>query len=221
MNIIILLSLLIMSLLATYLCNKYLKKFGLICLFIVSSIISFLLTFKYTTFFNINYNANSITFVTMLTALYLLLENNSKKEINKIVNLNFILTIFTCVILYILSIYTQSINDTIGINIKNVFFYNYRILIAYPISTYFSQRVLIEIYQEIKKLYDNIFISTVTTYLVIGLINAIMYILISYLNLLNVSNIIKLILSTYMMRLIITIIYSLYLTLITAKKVKK
>ena len=135
MNILLFTCILLISIVTTHFCNKYLKKFGLICLFTSSSVISYILTFKYITFQTINYNANSITYVTMLTALYLLLETTNKKEVRKILNLNLTLNIFICITLYILSIYTPSLNDSIGINMKNVFFNNYRILIAFPVST--------------------------------------------------------------------------------------
>ncbi|MBR3161425.1 MAG: VUT family protein [Bacilli bacterium] len=220
MDSIFFLCILIISLLVIYICNNYLKKEGLIVLFITSSAIAYILSFKYLSFQNISYNANSIIYVTMLTAIYLLLENNTKKEINKIVNLNFTLTIFAGIIVYIMSIYIQSLSDTIGINMINVFKNNYRILLAYPLSLFISQKILIKIYEKIKNLYDNLFISTVTTYLAIDLIELIIFISLSYYNIHSISDLIKLMLSTYMIRLIITLIYSLFLTIISKKKVK-
>ena len=220
MNSLLFILILIVSIFITYICSKYLKKEGLIVLFTTSSIISYILSFKYLAFQNISYNANSIAYITMLTALYLLLEKKYSKDVNRIINLNFILSIMIGITLYITSNYTQSLSDTVGINMTNVFINNYRILIAYPISIFISQKILIRIYEKIKKLYDNLFISTVTTYLAIDLISLIIYILISYFNILNNSDLIKLILSTYMIRLIITLIYSLFLTILTKKKVK-
>ena len=220
MNSLLFILILIVSIFITYICSKYLKKEGLIVLFTTSSIISYILSFKYLAFQNISYNANSIAYITMLTALYLLLEKKYSKDVNRIINLNFILSIMIGITLYITSNYTQSLSDTVGINMTNVFINNYRILIAYPISIFISQKILIKIYEKIKKLYDNLFISTVTTYLAIDLISLIIYILISYFNILNNSDLIKLILSTYMIRLIITLIYSLFLTILTKKKVK-
>ncbi len=211
---------LIVATFITYICNKYLKKEGLIVLFISCSSISYIMTFKYLAFQNISYNSNSIIYVTMLTALYLLLEKNSTKEVNKVINLNILLTIFIGIILYLMSNYTQSLNDTIGINMTNVFINNYRILIAYPISLLISQKILVKIYEKIKELYDNLFISTVTTYLAIDLIALIIYTIIGYYKVINNSDLIKLILSTYMIRLIITLLYSLFLTFIPKKKVK-
>ena len=221
MNIIIFTILLLISLISIYIINKYYKKTGLIILYIVFSIISYLLSFKYLLFQNINYNANSISYVTMLTALYLLLEKNNKKEVNKIINTNFIINIYISIALFLLTIYTQSLNDTIGINMKNVFYNNYRILFAYPLSLFVSQKVLIWVYPKIKPLYDNIFISATTTYLIVGLLSALSYIAISYYIIIPNSELIKMVLSTYMIRLIITLLYSIYLTIILKKKVKK
>ena len=221
MNLIIFIAIMIISLCFIYICNNHLKKTGLMILFISSSIISYILSFKYVSFQNINYNVNSITYITMLTSLYLLLETNPKKEVNKYINLNFTISIICGITLYIMSIYVQSLDDTIGINMTNVFTNNYRALIAYPISIMISQKVLLIIYEKIKELYDNLFISTVTTYLAIGLISSLLYTTIAYYNILNNSNIIKLLLSTYMIRLIITVVYSFFLILINKKKVKK
>lgn len=212
---------LILAILSVYLSNKYFDKLGLIILFIVSNILSFILTFKYITLSSLNFNSNSITYVTMFTSLYLLLEQYQKKEVNSIVNLNFIINIFSALMLYIMSIYTQSLNDTISINMTNVFTNNYRILIIYPISLIISQKLLIVIYDKIKKLYDNIFISTVTTYLAVGLIELIIYTSLTYINILSTPTIIKILLSTYMIRLIITVLYSIFLTFILKKKVKE
>ena len=221
MNILLFLCILLISMFVTYICMNHLKKLGLIVLFISSSIISFILTFKYVTFQTINYNANSITYVTMLISLFLFLEKNNKKEVSRIINLNFISSIFISIILYIMSVYIQSLNDTIGINMTNIFINNIRILIAYPISIFVSQKILIIIYDKIKGLYDNLFISMVTTYLAVGLISSLLYMMISYYHFLNAQNIIKLTLSTYMIRLIVTIIYSVFLMIIQKKKVKQ
>ena len=221
MNELFCICILILAILSVYLSNKYFDKLGLIILFIVSNILSFILTFKYITLSSLNFNSNSITYVTMFTSLYLLLEQYQKKEVNSIVNLNFIINIFSALMLYIMSIYTQSLNDTISINMTNVFTNNYRILIFYPISLIISQKLLIVIYDKIKKLYDNIFISTVTTYLAVGLIELIIYTSLTYINILSTPTIIKILLSTYMIRLIITVLYSIFLTFILKKKVKE
>lgn len=219
MNVVLYLCILIISIVSIYFANKFLGKLGLIITFIGMNIVSFILSFKYVTLSTINLNSNCIPYVTMLISLYLFLEQNDKKETRKIANLNFIINIFMAIMLYIMTYYTQSLTDTISINMKNVFASNYRILIVYPLTTLLANHLLIWVYEKIKKLYDNHFITTVTIYLLVGIIESIIYCSLIYNNILNIKTIILITLSTYMIRLITTVIYSLFLTILSKKKV--
>lgn len=221
MNILIFFCILLISMITIYLSKKVLGNLGLIVTFIGMGIISFILTFKYITLSTIQLNSNSITYITMFTSLYLLLEQSEKKEVKKVINLNFLLNIFSAIMLFIMTYYTQSLTDTISINMKNVFFNNYKILIIYPLTTLLSNYILIWSYEKVKNLYDNMFIATVTTYLLIGIIEGLIYTPLVYYHVLNTKTIIQLILSTYMIRLILTVIYSIYLTVLSRKEVKK
>jgi len=121
--------------------------------------------------------------------------------------------------LYIMINYTQILIDTISINMKNVFDSNSRILLVYPLTTLLSNYLSIWTYNKIKKLYDNHFISIVTIYLLVGIVEGIIYTFLCYRNILNIKTIILILLSSYMIRLIITVIYSLFLILTSKKKV--
>ena len=221
MNVLIFIIILIISMLSLYFFKKLLGDLGLKVLFILMSITSFLLTFKYITIGKLNLNANSITYITMFSCIYLLLENNNKKEIRKLCNINFILSLVSATMLYIMTIHTQSITDTISVNMKNVFLGNIRILYLFPIITLLSNYLLIVMYEKVKNIYDNMFITTVTTFLLVGIIEGIIYTFLVYSNILNIRTIIELILSTYMVKLILTVIYSILLMTITKKKVTK
>ena len=221
MNILIYLSILIILILFLFLISKLLGNLGLIMTTIMTSIIALITSFKYITLTTIDINSSVILYITMYTSLYLLLENTTEKETKKIVVLNFLINIFTAFFLFLMSYHTQALTDSISINMKNVFIENYRILITYPISTFFSSILLILLYQKIKKLYDLPFITTVTTYLVVGLINALIFYLGSYYNIFTLKVIIELSLSTYMIGLIITVIYSLILPKLSKMKVIK
>ena len=213
MNYLIFLCILIISVITLYLAKKLMGKIGLIIVFIASSVLSLVLSFKYITLSTITANANSITYVTMFTSLYLLLETVNKKEVKKITNLNFILNIFSSILLYIMSYHVQSLTDSISINMKNVFIVNSKILIIYPITTLVSNYLLIWMYKKIRNLYEVPFITTVTTYLFIGLVESIMLYISVYYQSLDTKIIIRLLLSNYMIKLIINIIYSILLTL--------
>lgn len=219
MNALIYLCILIISIISIYLANKLLGKLGLIITFIGMSAVSFILAFKYVSLLNINLNSNSITYITMFTSLYLLLESTEKKEVKEITDLNFIISVFIAIMLYIMTYHTQSLTDTVSINMKNVFMNNSKILIIYPLTTLISNYLLIWMYEKIKNLYDNPFITTVTTYLLIGIIEGILYTLLIYKDILSYKKIILILLSTYMIRLITTVIYSIFLTILSKKKV--
>lgn len=220
MNLILLIVAVIISLFITFIINKYMGKLGIIALYTISNLVAFILSFKLINISNLNFISNALVYVMMLTMLYLLLERKETSEAKKIINFTFFINVFSSIMLYITSTYTQSLTDTIGINMTNVFINNYRILLAYPISQFVSQKILIYVYDRIKKIYDNLFISTVTTYLLIGLIGILLFSIVAYYNILRNKVIIEIILSTYMIRLIITVIYSLLLP-IFLKKAKK
>lgn len=220
MNIIVYLCILFVSILTTHYARKLLGKLGLIITFIGMSTISLILSFKYITIHTINSNANCISYITMFTSLYILSGTTEKKEIKQIINLNFIINTFTSIMIYIMTYYTQSLTDTISINMSNVFMNNSQILLVYPITTLLSNYLLIIVYKKIRVLYDNPFITTVTTYLLVGIIEGIIYTFLVYGKILSVKNIILILLSTYMIRLITTVVHSLYLTSLNKKEVK-
>lgn len=221
MNILIYLSIIIILILFLFLISKLLGNLGLIMSTIMTGVLALITSFKYTTLTTIDINSSVVLYITMYTSLYLLLENTTEKETKKIVVLNFLINIFTAFFLFLMSYHTQALTDSISINMKNVFIENYRILITYPVSTFFSSILLILLYQKIKKLYDLPFITTVTTYLVVGLVNALTFYLGSYYNIFTLKVIIELSLSTYMIGLIITVIYSLVLPKLSKMKVIK
>lgn len=219
MNVIIYILILVLSMFSLYIFKKLLGNLGLKIVFTIMNITSFILSFKYITIANINLSANCITYVTMFSCLYLLLDTTSKEEVKKTSNQNFLISIFIAIMLYLMNYHTQSLTDNIGINLKNIFNYNTIILFTYPTTILLSNYLLIYMYEKIKKLYDNMFITTVTTFLLVGIIEGIIYTTLSYYNNLTLKIIIELILSTYMIKLILTVIYSIYLMLITKKKV--
>lgn len=221
MNILICFLLLVISVVSLYFFYKFLGKLGLSLLLIIMNIISLVASFKYITLTTINLNANVFSYITMFTTIYLLMENYSEKEVKKYINMNFFITIFTSILLFLMSYHQESIIDSISINMKNVFINNYRILIAYPLSTVLSNYLLIILYKKMTKLYDIPFITTVTTYLVVGLVSNLTFYFGAYLKIFNLKTILELSLSTYMISLIITVIYSILLPQIKKVKVEK
>jgi len=218
MNILIYLSILVLSLLTVYITNKKLDKLGLVVAFSLMNLLSFILTFKYITISTLDINANSIAYISMFSILYLYLEKTNVKETRKLINLNLFMNIFIVSLLVLMSLYVQTLDDTVGINMRNVFIENYRILIAYPITLTLSLHGIIVMYNKVKTIYDNMFITTNVTFLLIGLLELILFTIISYAFILDIKTMIELVLSTYMLKIILTVIYSLLLLLIQNKK---
>ena len=221
MNLLIYFIILLISILSIYLFNKFLGSFGLSILMTIASVISLILSFKYITLMTINVNASTIIYIMMFSSLYLLLDNYSLENAKKTIKMNFFITIFSSILLFLMSYYQESIIDSISINMKNVFATNYRVLITYPIITILSNYLLLFFYQKMKNLYDLPFITTVTTYMVVGLVSNLFFHLGSYFNIFTLKTILELSLSNYMIGLIITVIFSLILPKIKSKKVIK
>ena len=218
MNVVINFCILFILMILIYILYKKLDKLGLLIAITITNILSFILSFKYMTLSALTININSVAYISSLSVLYLYYEKTNKKETNKLINEIFILNIITAILLAISSLYIQTINDTIGINMKNVFIYNYRVLIAYPITSLLSYYGMIYIYNKIKEIYDNMFISTTVSFLSIGLLDIILFTLISYLLKFNIKSLVDLILSTYMFRILLTVVFSFFLTLVLKKK---
>ena len=218
MNILILFCILIFLTLAIYLLQKTLDKLGLFIGITLTDILAFILSFKYTSLSNMTISINSIAFIAMLTILYIYYEKTNEKETRRVINKIFVINIIAATLLYIMSLYPQEVINTVGINIKNVFIDNYRMLIAYPITTLLSSYGMIFLYKKVKNLYDNMFISTTVSFLAIGLLELLIFNVITYLFRFNFKTIIELTLGTYMVRIILTVLYSFYLTLILNKK---
>ena len=221
MNELLMLCVLVIGILSLYFANKLLNTFGIKIVFITFNLLSLILSFKYLTLSSFHVNASVLTQCIIFTCICMLIEKDLLKENNKVINTSLIINILASLLLYIMSNYTQSINDTVGINITNVFYYNSRILIIYPIANYLSLKITTYLYLKVKKIYDSIFISMVSTYLASGLINFIIVTFGSYYKILKIQDIIKLLLSSYMIELIIIVIYSIIITLLKSKKVKK
>ena len=221
MNEIILFCILIICLLYFFFNSEFLKEKDVTIIATTASILSFILSFKYIKLSNLIVNSNIIIYSTMFISLCMLIETRSKKKVEKTINLILFMNLICACILYILPIYTQSLNDTVSINMKNVFSDNYKIIIFYPLTIWITQKMLVTVYSKVKKIYENLFISMTTTYLCVGLIDSIIFSVLCYYNELSNQTIIKIILSSYMPRLIMIVLFSLFFTYYNKKKVKK
>ena len=121
MNEIILAVILIISLMSIYCLYKIFDKMGLyysLIIFIGTAIIT---SFKIMKIFNFNLNINILFLICIMTIIYIILAKYNTKELNNIIKVSCITTIFSALIVLLLGYYIPSINSTIAINIKSTF----------------------------------------------------------------------------------------------------
>lgn len=218
MNEIILVVILIISLMSIYCLYKIFDKMGLyysLIIFIETAIIT---SFKIMKIFNFNLNINILFLVCIMTIIYIILAKYNTKELNNIIKVSCITTIFSALIVLLLGYYIPSINSTIAINIKSTFIYNYKVLIALPITLLGGIIATTKLYQFISKLQDNIYINIVLTYIITGLIYTVIFQIFGYLNVIKIYNSIYIGLTSYLFGLIITIIQLFTINLILKQK---
>ena len=218
MNEIILTVILIISLMSIYCLYKIFDKMGLyysLIIFIETAIIT---SFKIMKIFNFNLNINILFLVCIMTIIYIILAKYNTKELNNIIKVSCITTIFSALIVLLLGYYIPSINSTIAINIKSTFIYNYKVLIALPITLLGGIIATTKLYQFIRKLQDNIYINIVLTYIITGLIYTVIFQIFGYLNVIKIYNSIYIGLTSYLFGLIITIIQLFTINLVLKQK---
>lgn len=218
MNEIILAVILIISLMSIYCLYKIFDKMGLyysLIIFIGTAIIT---SFKTMKIFNFNLNINILFLVCIMTIIYIILAKYNIKELNNIIKVSCITTIFSALIVLLLGYYIPSINSTIAINIKSTFIHNYKVLIVLPITLLGGIIATTKLYQFISKLQDNIYINIVLTYIITGLIYTVIFQIFGYLNVIKIYNSIYIGLTSYLFGLIITIIQLFTINLILKQK---
>mgnify|MGYP004460760603 FL=1 len=218
MNEIILAVILIISLMSIYCLYKIFDKMGLyysLIIFIGTAIIT---SFKIMKIFNFNLNINILFLICIMTIIYIILAKYNTKELNNIIKVSCITTIFSALIVLLLGYYIPSINSTIAINIKSTFIHNYKVLIALPITLLGGIIATTKLYQFISKLQDNIYINIVLTYIITGLIYTVIFQIFGYLNVIKIYNSIYIGLTSYLFGLIITIIQLFTINLILKQK---
>lgn len=197
------------------------EKNGIINIYSIYNIISFLLSFKLMDVMKININAN-IALSSLFTSLtYLIIEKSTAKEYKNIIKQIFTINVILSIVILLSSIYIGEINDVNSVNMQNIFISNYKILISYPIITLINQIVILLIYNTIKDTTQNINIRIILTNLTTLMIETILFCISSYIFSIKLIYLPVLIISNYLIKVIITSIYTPFISyLIKLKKVK-
>ena len=220
MDVVLILLMLILSIFLLYVSQYLFEKNGTIYIYIIYNIVSFLLSFKVLDVFKININANIIISSLFTSLTYLIIEKTNIKEYKNLIKKIFFINIAISIIMLIMTTYIGTVNDMNSVNMKNVFFNNYKLLISYPIATLINQLIILLIYNNISDITNNTNIKIILTNLTSLMIETIIFCIFGYLFEIKIVSILILIVSNYLFKVLIALIYTPFITyLIKTKKV--
>ena len=221
MEEVITLILVLLTLLIIFCMYKMLDKRGLYFALVLISLISFVLSFKISYIFKMNINIGIIPLIATFTIIYIFLIKYNKKETKNLIIITLCSNVAVALLLTIMNYFIPALTETISINMKGTFETNYKILILYPIIVAISQFATIKLFTLLTELQDNIIISIVLSYIIVGLIYTVGFSAISYIEVIPIKYSLFLGISDYIFGLLITIINAIYVNILHSKKVIK
>lgn len=221
MNLLIFILLIVLSIFFMYISLYMLDKKNYRYIYLIYSILGYLMSFKIIKLASINLSANIVIETLFLTLTYLIIEKTTKEEFIKIVKNIFKYNLLVGVLLLFGSLYIPVVTDVVSINIKYMIIDNYKILLIYPILLTILQLLTYLVYNSIKELKLNIQNNIIISSLTILMVDSVIFNLFAYLFKIKLSSIILLILSNYLIKILLTAIYSYIISKqIDNKKVK-
>ncbi len=221
MEEIIFIVLIILALLTIFCLYKMLDKRGLYFALVILNIISFVLAFKITYVFKMNINTSIITIIPTLTIIYFFISKYGYKEIKNLIKITLYSNIITAILLIIMNYFVPAVTETISINMQGTFEYNYKILIAYPILIFLTQKSMTKLYKLVFEIQNNIILCTALTHVITSLLYTVILCIVSYIKIMELKYSLFVGISTYIIGLailVINIIFTNYL--LKNKKVK-
>ena len=185
-------------------------------------LVGYLLAFRNFSLLNLSLPASIFLYPAIISLLYLLIEKSSLKDTNELIMKKDYLLFITILLLMLTSGYIPSVNDSNAINIQNTFGNNFAILIAYPLSLIISEYLLVKVYTKLKKIYNSPFLTIIITSSLAITIYLLIYNLIVNITILEPLKLFYSVALSYLIEIILTIIF--YLSIISIfpkKKVKK
>lgn len=221
MDVVLIILMLILGIFFIFISSYLFEKSGIIYIYLIYNILSFLLSFKILEVLKININANIVISSLFTSLTYLIIEKTAIKDYKNILKQTFIINVITSLILLIITIYIGSVNDINSVNITNIFSDNYKILISYPIITLINQSVILLIYNNISDITTNTNTRIILTNLTTLMLETILFSIFSYIFKLDFIHLLIIIVSNYLFKVLITSIYTPFISyLIKLKKVK-
>ena len=219
MEEIITIVLILLTMLVTFCLFKMLDKRGLYFSLVLMNLLGLVLSFKISQILTININIGIIPMIAAISIIYIFIIKYGYKETKNLLLVSLYSNIAMSVLLIIMNYFIPAITETVSINMQGTFEYNYKILIVYPLIMFLGQYTVTKLYKLISSLQRNTSICITLTYIITGLIYTIVFYLLAYINILEISYSIFLGISTYIIGIPITLINLLLINYSTKKKV--
>lgn len=219
MEEIITLILVLLTLLIIYCMYKMLDKRGLYFSLVLINLISFVLSFKISYIFKMNINVGIIPLIATFTILYIFLIKYNEKEMKNLIIITLSSNVAVALLLTIMNYFIPAIAETVSINMKGTFECNYKILILYPIVVAVSQFATVKLFTLLTQIQDNIIVSIILSYIIVGLIYTVGFSAIAYIDLIPIQYSLFLGISNYIIGLPITLANAVYVNILHQKKV--
>lgn len=203
MNILISVIYLLLSFSLTILCYKKYGKVGLYIWMCISVIICNIQTIKISEIFGLVISLGNISYGSIFLTTDILSEKYGEKDTKQAINLSFLTMIVFTVFMMIFLKYIPSSVDTSQESLETIFSYIPRITIGSMLAYYISQTIDAKTYQFLKNKFNKIWISNNLSTLLSQIIDTLIFVTISFFGIMNSSEIIELILTMILFKIII------------------
>lgn len=182
-------------------------KVGLKIMFLMLYILSFIFSFKTINVLNIDFSLMIVAYVGMLTIIYIYIEKMKGKDLKKLLVMLLLFISFIIISIILLLLYNQSVTDLVTANINRILKNNILLLVSFPIVTTISIYCTYKIYNLMKKNSNILFINVSLTTILVGIIDCIIFDVLTYLRVLNLESSIKLGLGNYLLKIVLSIVF--------------
>lgn len=221
MDVLLMILMMIISIILLFISQYLFEKKGLIYIYLIYNIVSFLLSFKIIEVLGINLNANIILSSLITSLTYLIIEKTSFDEYKNIIKKVLVMNLIISLIILISSLYIGTVNDINSVNMENLFVNNYKILISYPIIMVLNQSIILLIYKNISDITKSCNIKIILTNFTALMIETVLFSIFSYIFNIKITELLIIIVSNYLIKALISTIYTPLISyLMNLKKVK-
>lgn len=215
MNILISILYLIISFTITLLCYKKYGKFGLYIWMCILVVISNIQTIKISEIFGLTISLGNISYGSLFLTTDILSEKYGKKSTNNAIKLSFITMIIFTILMTLFLKYEPSRLDFSQDALLVIFNYMPRITIGSLLAYIISQKCDTYIYIKLKEKYNKVWISNNGSTFISQIVDTFVFVIVSFLGIMNQTQIIQLILTMLIFKWIIALIDTPFMILAT------